>query len=95
MAGIEVLIWEFKSAQKRICEVMCCENESTSEQKRKQQVMDQLLHLPQTELINLLWKPPRNKNPQNSIWRLRPFFIRVPFPHAIMLWCHQNFHAGS
>jgi hypothetical protein len=81
----EILIWEFKSAPKAIGEVMCGENESESEQKRKQQVIDQLFHLPPTELINLLWRPGH----PNSIWRLLHFFIRVPTPFMLLTTCCQ------
>ncbi len=46
MAEIEILIWEFKSAQRASGDVKCGENQSKTEQKRKQQVMDQLLRSP-------------------------------------------------
>jgi hypothetical protein len=42
-----------KIAKKAIGEVMCGENESKSEQQRKQQVMDHL-PIPPNERINLL-----------------------------------------
>ena len=48
MAGIEILIWEFRyaAAQRASGEMKCGENESKTEQKWKQQVMDQLLRSP-------------------------------------------------
>ena len=46
MAEIEILIWEFKSAQRASGEAKSGENESKTEQKRREQVMDQLLPSP-------------------------------------------------
>ncbi len=40
MAGVEILIWEFRYAQRASGEMKCGENESKTEQKCKQQVMD-------------------------------------------------------
>jgi hypothetical protein len=70
MAGIEILIWEFRYAQRASGEMKCGENESKTEQKWKQQVMDQLLRSPTSRIRKSFLIACKTRTPQKTRYKL-------------------------
>ncbi len=94
MAGIEILIWEFTSAQRAIGEVMCSENESKSEQNRST-ILSPSNGSTSSSPTNRTNKPSliasQKPGAPKLDMKLALYFIRLPFP--LMLLCHQISHS--